>query len=58
MLCSRNLDLVPTRMTLQFANRSIKYPRGIIEGVLVKVGTFNYPANFVILDMEENANSH
>ncbi|XP_073152284.1 uncharacterized protein [Henckelia pumila] len=44
----------PTRMSLQLADRSIKYPRGIIEDVLVKVDKFIFPVDFVVLDMEED----
>ena len=42
----------PTRMSLQLADRSVKFPRGIIEDVLVKVENFIFPVDFVILDME------
>ena len=44
----------PTRMSLQLADRSMKIPRGIIEDVLVKVGNFIYPVDFMVLDMDEN----
>ncbi|XP_075473985.1 uncharacterized protein LOC142505045 [Primulina tabacum] len=37
----------PTRMSLQLADRSVKYPRGVIEDVLVKVDKFIFPADFV-----------
>ncbi|CAN0898822.1 Retrovirus-related Pol polyprotein from transposon 17.6 [Linum grandiflorum] len=47
-------ELKPTRMTLQLADRSIKYPKGVIENILVKVGKFIFPADFVILEMEED----
>ncbi|XP_027357480.1 uncharacterized protein LOC113866881 [Abrus precatorius] len=43
-----------TRMSIQLADRSIKYPRGIIEDVLVKVNKFIFPVDFVILDMDED----
>ncbi|XP_073137912.1 uncharacterized protein [Henckelia pumila] len=43
-----------TRMLLQLADRSIKYPKGIIEDVLVKVDKFIFPIDFVVLDMEED----
>ena len=33
----------PTKLTLSMADRSIKYPRGIIENLLVKVGRFVFP---------------
>ena len=44
----------PTRMSLQLADRSVKIPKGIIEDVLVKVGNFIYPVDFVVLDMDED----
>ncbi|XP_070035703.1 uncharacterized protein [Nicotiana tomentosiformis] len=40
----------PTSIRLQMANRSIKRSVGIIDDVLVKVGKFLLPADFVILD--------
>ena len=43
-----------TTISLQLVDRSIKYPRGIIEDVLVKVDKFIFPTNFVVLDMEED----
>ncbi|XP_024990554.1 uncharacterized protein LOC112524838 [Cynara cardunculus var. scolymus] len=42
----------PTIVTLQLANRSIAYPKGKIEDVLVQVDKFIFPADFVILDFE------
>ena len=44
----------PTTITLQLADRSLKHPRGVIEDVLVKVDKFIFPADFVVLDMEED----
>ncbi|XP_075498035.1 uncharacterized protein LOC142536422 [Primulina tabacum] len=44
----------PTRMSLQLADRSVKYSRGVIEDVLVKVDKFIFPEDFVVLDMEED----
>ncbi|XP_019225073.1 PREDICTED: uncharacterized protein LOC109206681 [Nicotiana attenuata] len=40
----------PTSMRLQMADRSIKRPVGVVDDVLVKVGKFHLPADFVILD--------
>ncbi|XP_073133354.1 uncharacterized protein [Henckelia pumila] len=40
-----------TKISLQLADRSITYPLGIIEDVLVKVDKFIFPADFVILDI-------
>ncbi|GJY58115.1 reverse transcriptase domain-containing protein, partial [Tanacetum coccineum] len=45
----------PTRMSLELADRSIQYPRGIVENVLIKVEKFVLPIDFVILDMPENS---
>ncbi|GJY59680.1 reverse transcriptase domain-containing protein [Tanacetum coccineum] len=39
-------------MTLELANRSITYPIGIAEDVIVKVDKFIFLANFVIVDFE------
>ena len=44
----------PTTLTLQLADRSLKHPRGVIEDVLVKVDKFIFPADFIVLDMEED----
>ncbi|XP_062087012.1 uncharacterized protein LOC133793735 [Humulus lupulus] len=38
----------------KFEYRSVKHPRGIIEDVLVKVDKFIFPADFIVLDMEED----
>ena len=43
-----------TTISLQLADRSIKYPRGVIEDVLVKVDKFIFPADFIVLDMDED----
>ncbi|XP_073137162.1 uncharacterized protein [Henckelia pumila] len=47
-------DPKPTRVSLQLADRSIEYPRRIIEYVLVKVDKFIFPIYFVVLEMEED----
>ncbi|XP_076935474.1 uncharacterized protein LOC143602146 [Bidens hawaiensis] len=44
--------LTPTRMSLLFADRSVKYPRGIIKNLLVKLDKFVLPVDFTVLDME------
>ncbi|XP_074356413.1 uncharacterized protein LOC141696126 [Apium graveolens] len=48
-------ELKYTQMTLQMADRSIKYPLGILEDVPVRVGKFYIPVDFVVLDMEEDS---
>ncbi|GJV56216.1 DNA-directed DNA polymerase [Tanacetum coccineum] len=42
-------------MSLELTDRSIQYPRGIIENVLIKVDKFVLPIDFVILDMPEDS---
>ena len=51
----RNLEIAPTRMTLQLAARSITRPYGVVEDVLVKVRQFTFLVDFVIMDIEEDA---
>ncbi|GJS78302.1 reverse transcriptase domain-containing protein [Tanacetum coccineum] len=46
------LDLTPTRMTLELADRSITYPKGLAEDIFVKVGKFYFPTDFVVVDFE------
>ncbi|KAI5313264.1 hypothetical protein L3X38_042438 [Prunus dulcis] len=46
-------DLKATTISLQLANRSVKYPRGIVEDILVQVDKLILPTDFVVLDMEE-----
>ncbi|XP_021856306.1 uncharacterized protein [Spinacia oleracea] len=47
-------DLVPTNITLQLADRSVKYPTAKIEDVPLRVGGFVIPVNFVVLDIDED----
>ncbi|GKC69489.1 reverse transcriptase domain-containing protein [Tanacetum coccineum] len=46
--------LKPTKMSVRLADRSFQYPVGIAENMLVEVGKFTFPADFVILQMEED----
>ena len=48
--------LNPTTITLHMADRTVTYPKGIVEDVLVKVHDFIFPVDFVVLDMEEDVN--
>jgi len=48
------IDVRPTRMTLQLADRYIKHPYGVIEDLLVKVDKFLFPVDFVVMDIEED----
>nr|GEY91290.1 hypothetical protein [Tanacetum cinerariifolium] len=43
-----------TRMTIELADRTIKQPKGIATNVLVRIGKFVFPIDFVILDIPED----
>nr|GFC60868.1 reverse transcriptase domain-containing protein [Tanacetum cinerariifolium] len=45
-------ELTPTCMTLELANRSVSKPIGIAKDVSFKVGVFQFPADFVVVDFE------
>ncbi|GJR63417.1 reverse transcriptase domain-containing protein [Tanacetum coccineum] len=45
-------ELTPTCMTLELADRLITQPIGIAEDVDVKVGKFQFPADFVVVDFD------
>nr|GEX92798.1 reverse transcriptase domain-containing protein [Tanacetum cinerariifolium] len=47
-------DLIPTRMTLELANRTICTPDEIARDVFVSVGKFTFPADFVVVDYESD----
>ncbi|XP_019181656.1 PREDICTED: uncharacterized protein LOC109176714 [Ipomoea nil] len=43
--------LTPTGMTFRLADGSIRYPKGIVEDVLVRIKDFIIPVDFVVLDV-------
>nr|GEV21898.1 hypothetical protein [Tanacetum cinerariifolium] len=45
-------DLSPMCMTLELADRSISCLVGVAEDAFVKVGTFHFPADFVVVDFD------
>nr|GEU89117.1 reverse transcriptase domain-containing protein [Tanacetum cinerariifolium] len=47
-------DLIPTRMTLELANRVICTPDGIARDVFVLVGKFIFLVDFVVVDYESD----
>ena len=47
-------EVKSTTVSLQLVDRSVKYPLGVIEDVLVKVGKFIFLVDFIVLDMEED----
>ncbi|RDX79856.1 hypothetical protein CR513_39675, partial [Mucuna pruriens] len=46
-------DLEPTGMTIQLATKSIVQSLGVLEDVLVQVDELLFPADFYVLDMED-----
>ncbi|XP_074266631.1 uncharacterized protein LOC141589907 [Silene latifolia] len=49
-------DLKPSRISLQLADRSVKYPLGVIEDVPLMVGKLVIPCDFYVMDMSEDNN--
>ena len=41
-------------MTIQLSDYSIRQPVGILEDVLIQVGKFLIPCDFIVLDMDED----
>ncbi|GJY94454.1 hypothetical protein Tco_0510815 [Tanacetum coccineum] len=39
-------------MTLELADRSITRPKGVAKDVFIKVGSFHFPTDFVVVDFE------
>ncbi|XP_016199675.1 uncharacterized protein LOC107640685 [Arachis ipaensis] len=50
-------EVKPTQISLQLDDCSLKLPLGAVENLLVKLGTFIFPADFLILYMEEDGNA-
>ena len=46
-------ELTPIVITLQMADRTLAHPEGILEDVMIKVGKFFFPVDFVVINMEE-----
>ncbi|XP_074297009.1 uncharacterized protein LOC141627679 [Silene latifolia] len=51
----KDYELLPTRVSLQLANRSVKYPIGLVEHVLLKVGKLVIPCDFYVMDIPEDS---
>nr|GEX54171.1 reverse transcriptase domain-containing protein [Tanacetum cinerariifolium] len=45
-------DFTPTYMTLELAGRLISHPVGVTEDVYVKLGSFHFLADFVVVDFD------
>nr|GFB47904.1 reverse transcriptase domain-containing protein [Tanacetum cinerariifolium] len=44
--------LSPTCMTLKHTDRLISRPVGVVEDVFIKVRTFHFPADFIVVDFD------
>ncbi|GJY85867.1 reverse transcriptase domain-containing protein [Tanacetum coccineum] len=47
-------DLIPTKLIVELADRTIKRPKGIVENVLVGIDKFTFSVDFIILDILED----
>ncbi|GJU99629.1 mitochondrial proton/calcium exchanger protein-like protein isoform X1 [Tanacetum coccineum] len=47
-------ELAHTWLIVELADRTVKYPKGIAKNVLVGIGKFIFPVNFITLDMPED----
>ncbi|XP_021732442.1 uncharacterized protein LOC110699255 [Chenopodium quinoa] len=52
-----NIEMIPTRKTIQLADRSVKFPCGELEDVPIQVGYIYVPCDFVMMDMEEDVDT-
>nr|GFA49820.1 reverse transcriptase domain-containing protein [Tanacetum cinerariifolium] len=43
-----------TRMSIRLANHTFQYPMGMVKNMLIQVWKFVFPADFVILQIEED----
>jgi len=49
-------ELKPTKMAIELVDRWIRVPRGIVEDVLIRVGKFIDPVDFVVTEIEKVSN--
>jgi len=49
-----DLEVQSTKMQLRLVDKSIKYPFGVVEDVMVKVDKFTFPVDLFIMDMKED----
>ncbi|GJV09550.1 putative reverse transcriptase domain-containing protein [Tanacetum coccineum] len=47
-------ELAHTKLTVELVDRTVKYPKGIAENVLVGIGKFTFPVDFIILYMPKD----
>ncbi|GJS65221.1 putative reverse transcriptase domain-containing protein [Tanacetum coccineum] len=47
-------ELAHTKLMVELADRTVKYPKEIVENVLVGISKFTFPVDFIIPDMPED----
>ena len=47
-------EITPIAITLQMVDRTMAQLERVLEDVLIKVGKFIFPVDFVVMDMEED----
>ncbi|GKD19438.1 hypothetical protein Tco_1208596 [Tanacetum coccineum] len=47
-------ELAHTKLIVELADRTMKYPKGIAKNVLVAIGKFTFPIDFIILDIPKD----
>ncbi|GJU44253.1 putative reverse transcriptase domain-containing protein [Tanacetum coccineum] len=47
-------ELAHTKLIVELAYRTVKYPKGVVENILVGIGKFTFPVELIILDMPED----
>ncbi|GKC97223.1 reverse transcriptase domain-containing protein [Tanacetum coccineum] len=45
-------ELTPTRMTLELVDRLTTHPKGVAEDIFIKVKSFHFPTDFVVVGFE------
>ncbi|XP_074311785.1 uncharacterized protein LOC141647475 [Silene latifolia] len=52
----KDYELLPTRVSLQLADRLVRYPISLVEDVPLKVGKLEFPCDFYVMDIPEYSN--
>lgn len=50
-----DVEILPIRMTLQLADKSVEHPYRVVVNLLVKMDRFYFPVDFIIMDIEEDS---
>ncbi|XP_017416024.1 uncharacterized protein LOC108326920 [Vigna angularis] len=48
------LEVKPTRMIFQMADKSIKHPYGVVEDVVIQIDKLQFPVDLVVMEMGED----